>query len=190
MSTDTEALFFAIFLAFLLAIGASKKQAKQLVTITEFKPEDCSEFADVGDQIQVHYTGYLDSGAVFDTSRQADRRPFELVLGQGKVIDGWEQGIKGMCVGEKRRLVIPPHLAYGAEGHPPTIPAGATLTFETELVALEKKPFDKEVIFRTLKFFAIPAAVLYGIYYLYSKYQKLPTKRELKEERRRAKKKN
>jgi len=64
----------------------------------------------------------------------------------------------------------------------------ATLTFDTELVSLKKKPIE-EVIFRTLRFLAIPVSVLYVVYYLYGKFQKLPTKKELKEEKRRGKKK-
>lgn len=183
-------LYFLIAVGFLAVLGAAKKQQQsaELVILTEFKPDDCKEFADVGDEVQVHYSGMLDTGVVFDSSRLANRGPLPFVLGQGQVISGWEQGIQGMCVGEKRKLIIPPHLAYGSQGHPPVIPAEATLTFETELVALKKKPMD-EVIFRTLKFLAAPVAVILAVYYMYSKYQKLPTKRELKEERKRGKKK-
>lgn len=181
-------LCLALFLVVAAGFSGAKKQNKELQIITEFKPEECSAYAEAGDQVEVHYTGYLDSGAVFDSSRQQNRGPLPFVLGQSQVISGWEQGIKGMCVGEKRKLIIPPHLAYGAEGHPPTIPAEATLTFETELVSLKKKPIE-EVIFKTLRFLAIPVAVIWVVYYLYGKFQKLPTKKELKEEKRRGKKK-
>lgn len=86
-----------------------------------------------GRRISVHYTGrLLSSGEVFDTSR--GREPFELTLGAGEVIEGWDQGLVGMREGGKRKLIIPATLAYGAEGAPPKIPPGATLVFDVELV--------------------------------------------------------
>jgi len=89
-----------------------------------------------GDKIQVQYTGWLQSnGLMFDTSRQPGRGPFDLTLGAGSVIKGWEEGIPGMHVGGKRRLVIPPDLAYGPSGQPPTIPPNAVLVFDVEVVA-------------------------------------------------------
>ncbi|ELT88054.1 hypothetical protein CAPTEDRAFT_57750, partial [Capitella teleta] len=105
--------------------------------LPQVKPDDCYPVADLGDEVQVHYTGSLVNGQVFDTSHQPERGPIPFRLGEGKVIPGWEMGIRGMCVGEKRKLVIPPHLAYGSQGVPPTIPPDSTLHFETELVGLE-----------------------------------------------------
>lgn len=64
-------------------------------------------------------------------------QPLTFTLGTGQVIKGWEQGLLGMCVGEKRRLVIPPELAYGASGAGEKIPPDATLIFETELIKIE-----------------------------------------------------
>jgi FKBP-type peptidyl-prolyl cis-trans isomerase FkpA len=92
-----------------------------------------------GSRIVVDYYGWLYStattdnkGALFDTSLQTGRTPFQLVLGAGSVIAGWEQGIPGMKVGGIRRLVIPPALAYGASGSG-SIPPNATLIFEVRL---------------------------------------------------------
>jgi FKBP-type peptidyl-prolyl cis-trans isomerase len=91
--------------------------------------------AESGQTVSVHYTGTLPDGSKFDSS--LDRgRPFEFTLGQGRVIKGWEQGVLGMKVGGKRKLVIPPDLGYGARGFPPVIPANATLHFEIELLGV------------------------------------------------------
>lgn len=92
--------------------------------------------AAAGDTVSVHYTGTLEDGTKFDSS--LDRgQPITFELGKGRVIKGWDQGIEGMKIGEKRKLTIPPDLAYGAGGSPPAIPPNATLIFETELVSIE-----------------------------------------------------
>lgn len=94
-----------------------------------------------GQVITVHYTGWLYSdtapenkGSQFDSS--AGRGPYTFPLGAGRVIRGWDQGIPGMAVGGRRRIVIPPELAYGAAGNPPVIPPNATLLFEVQLVSI------------------------------------------------------
>ena len=87
-----------------------------------------------GHTVGVQYTGWLADGTMFDSSRQAGRNAFQFALGQGQVIKGWDEGVATMKVGGVRRLVIPPALAYGANGYPPTIPANATLTFDIELL--------------------------------------------------------
>lgn len=93
--------------------------------------------AKTGDKVSVHYTGWLVNNKKFDSS--LDRgQPFDVTLGQGGVIKGWDQGIPGMKVGGKRKLIIPPNLAYGETGQPPTIPGNATLIFQVELLGIAK----------------------------------------------------
>lgn len=96
--------------------------------------------AKAGQQVQVHYTGYLDDGgkkgAKFDSS--VDRgQPFAFQLGGGMVIQGWDQGFQGMKVGGKRTLIIPPEMGYGARGAGGVIPPNATLIFDVELLGVK-----------------------------------------------------
>jgi FKBP-type peptidyl-prolyl cis-trans isomerase len=103
--------------------------------IIETHPSD--DAAKAGDQVWVHYVGKLQDGTEFDNSYKRGE-PIPLTLGAGSVIKGWEEGLLGMKVGEKRQLIIPPDLAYGADGRPPTIPANSTLVFDVELVGLKR----------------------------------------------------
>lgn len=91
------------------------------------------EEARLGGEVSVHYTGTLDDGTVFDTSRKRNR-PYEFTIGEGRVIKGWDLGLPGMKVGGKRRLTIPAELAYGSRKKG-KIPANSQLTFTLELVA-------------------------------------------------------
>ena len=86
-----------------------------------------------GRDIVVHYAGWLADGTQFDSSKEK-QDPFEFTLGKSEVIAGWEEGLRGMKVGGKRKLVIPSDLAYGDEGAGDTIPPCETLTFEVELL--------------------------------------------------------
>ena len=89
--------------------------------------------AESGNDIVVHYVGWLTNGQQFDSSR-ARRDPLDFALGAGDVIKGWDQGIEGMKVGGKRKLTIPAALAYGDQGCGGVIPPHATLVFEVELL--------------------------------------------------------
>ena len=95
------------------------------------------------DLVWVHYTGKLENGTKFDSSfdrkdQNGEFQPIVFRLGQGKVIKGWDEGVTGMKVGEKRKLIIPSDLGYGKAGSPPTIPADAELHFDVELVGIAR----------------------------------------------------
>ena len=92
--------------------------------------------AQQGQTAVVHYTGWLTDGTKFDSSRDRGA-PFSFPLGAGQVIQGGDQGVAGMKVGGRRKLVIPASLGYGDMGAPPVIPPGATLVFDVELLEIE-----------------------------------------------------
>ena len=92
--------------------------------------------ATAGQQVQVHYTGWLTDGKKFDSSKDRND-PFVFGLGARQVIAGWDEGVQGMKVGGKRKLTIPASLGYGARGAGGVIPPNATLVFEVELLAVK-----------------------------------------------------
>jgi FKBP-type peptidyl-prolyl cis-trans isomerase len=116
------------------ATGAAPKELQGTDVVT-----GSGAMAKTGDKVTVAYVGVLfANGKQFDTSWQKGRTPFEFTVGQGQVIQGWDQGIPGMKVGGRRVLVIPADQAYGAQGSPPTIPANAPLIFVVDLKKVSK----------------------------------------------------
>ena len=133
--------FFIIALSITLAMFATNLKADLK---TETIIQGSGSKAELGMRVQVHYTGKLDDGTVFDSSVPRGE-PFVFTLGQRQVIQGWEEGILGMLVGETRILTIPPALAYGSSGAGDIIPPNATLIFDVQLLATSWPPSLKEL---------------------------------------------
>ena len=132
-------------LAFLFVSGGAvadageNKASSVMTTDSGLKYQDLEvgdgEEAMIGDKVEVHYTGWLATGVKFDSS--LDRgQSFEFKLGSGVVIKGWDEGIVGMRVGHKRKLMVPNHLAYGKRGILDLVPPGADLVFEIEVLKI------------------------------------------------------
>ncbi|MEE9166716.1 MAG: FKBP-type peptidyl-prolyl cis-trans isomerase [Candidatus Neomarinimicrobiota bacterium] len=124
----------------LIFLGCSKEDAgNEVTTSSGLKYVDMVVGTGKSPQpdryVTVHYTGWLEDGTQFDSS-VGSGKPFSFVLGVGRVIKGWDEGVATMKVGGKRKLIIPPELAYGEEGIEP-IPPDATLIFEVELLSAE-----------------------------------------------------
>ncbi|KAG8787830.1 Peptidyl-prolyl cis-trans isomerase fpr2 [Ceratobasidium sp. 428] len=114
-------------------------------------PAECPLKSQKGDKLSMHYltlrdvmqTGTLASdGSKFDSSRDRNQ-PFDFTLGAGMVIQGWDQGLVNMCIGEKRKLTIPPAMGYGERGFPPVIPANSELVFDVELLSIKDRKAEK-----------------------------------------------
>ena len=95
------------------------------------------DIAEAGLTATVHYTGWLTDGTKFDSSLDRNQ-PLQFRIGAGNVIRGWDEGVKGMRIGGKRHLTIPPDMGYGAAGYAPVIPPNATLVFDVELLGLAR----------------------------------------------------
>ena len=129
-----KTILIAVVLLSLIALSSA---SSGLQIGVKYRPEKCERKAKKGDRLSMHYTGTLKSnGKKFDSS--LDRgQPFEFTLGVGQVIKGWDEGIAGMCVGEKRKLIIPSEMGYGSRGAGADIPPNADLVFEVELLKIK-----------------------------------------------------
>lgn len=123
------------------AMATEKPEGKEVVTPSGLKYVDQKtgegDEAKAGDVVTVHYTGWLTDGKKFDSSLDRNQ-PFTFKLGAGQVIEGWDQGVAGMKPGGKRKLTIPPGLAYGTQAVGGVIPPNSTLVFEVELLSIKK----------------------------------------------------
>ena len=129
-----------LLIALLAVFGCSKENEGRMVKgmkIVDHVVGDGLE-AEKFDILTVNYTGKLEDGTVFDSSKNPGREPFRFTVGLGQVIQGWEEGFIGMKVGGSRTLTIPPEMAYGARGAGGVIPPNATLIFDVELLEVEK----------------------------------------------------
>ena len=124
--------FFVAFAILTLFSGNLAFSSENELKIT-INQNGSGDSAETGMSVSVHYTGKLEDGTVFDSSIPRGQ-PFTFTLGAGQVIKGWDLGVEGMKLGEKRSLVIPPHLGYGIRGAGATIPPNATLIFDIELL--------------------------------------------------------
>ncbi|KAG6460918.1 peptidyl-prolyl cis-trans isomerase Fkbp12 [Manduca sexta] len=106
------------------------------VEVETLSPGDGTTYPKPGQIVVVHYTGTLQNGKKFDSSRDRGQ-PFKFTLGKGDVIKGWDQGLAKMSVGERARLTCSPDFAYGSRGHPGVIPPNATLIFDVELLRVQ-----------------------------------------------------
>lgn len=121
------------------AVLADEEEVTELKVETLKKADECTRGAAKGDMLTMHYKGTLTSGTEFDSSYPRGE-PFKFQIGVGQVIKGWDDGLLGICPGEKRKLTIPSHLGYGDMGAGESIPPKSTLIFEVECVSVDDGP--------------------------------------------------
>ena len=129
-------VFTILLISFSCSNNGSVKKMENGLLIEDLIVGDGAEAKDYN-KVVVNYTGKLEDGSVFDSSLNPGRSPFTFTLGAGSVIKGWDQGLKDMKVGGKRKLIIPPELAYGENGAGSAVPPNAKLIFEVELLEVE-----------------------------------------------------
>jgi FKBP-type peptidyl-prolyl cis-trans isomerase len=123
-------------LSLITTVFTSIALAADLGISVQYLPITCDRKSKNGDKLSMHYVGELGDASrkQFDSSFERNQ-PFSFTLGKGEVIKGWDEGLVGMCVGERRRLMIPPEMGYGSGGSG-SIPGGSTLIFETALLKI------------------------------------------------------
>ena len=136
MKKIISTILLSLSLAGCFSISVAETSSQMTFEITEV---GSGEVAKSGQRATLHYIGKLEDGSVFDSSRDRGE-PFSFTLGAGQVIQGWEQGVLGMQIGEVRILKIPPELGYGERGAGGSIPPNARLIFEVELLSLDNPP--------------------------------------------------
>lgn len=129
---------------FLLAVVAAFAYAEEDIKIEYILTNECDSKSKAGDQLEMHYTGTLEDGKKFDSSLDRNE-PFSFQLGAGQVIKGWDEGLLDMCPGDKRKLVIPSHKAYGKDGAGDVIPGDATLYFDVECIKISEAPAQPNI---------------------------------------------
>ena len=134
MKINWQIITFAVML---IAVSCSKEKQTMNngLVIEDIKIGDGQE-VEKFNIVTVNYTGLLENGTKFDSSLNPGRTPFRFTVGAGQVIKGWDEGLMGMKVGGKRKLIIPPELGYGSRDNGP-IPANSTLIFEIDLLGIE-----------------------------------------------------
>ncbi|XP_038642483.1 peptidyl-prolyl cis-trans isomerase FKBP11-like isoform X1 [Scyliorhinus canicula] len=182
----SRAVLLFLIIVSLNGFSSQDEKGQELKVEVLLKPEGCPELSAVGDRLHIHYTGKLEDGTLFDNS--LIREPLVVELGRKQVIPGLEQGLLDMCVGEKRKLTVPPNLGYGRRGFPPSIPGDSVLLFETELVTLVKSTYWKKLMDNMIPiacFLLVPGLLCLIGYYLYLKAN-VPkiSKRKFKEEKK------
>lgn len=137
-ATMMVVVMVAVMAMAVVTVAATMEEGKVGIGIKQ-RAKECTRKAKTGDKLKMHYTGTLaKDGSKFDSSLDRNE-PFEFTLGVGQVIRGWDQGIQGMCVGEKRKLRIPSDLGYGPRGAGDKIPPNSDLIFDIELLEIVDK---------------------------------------------------
>jgi peptidylprolyl isomerase len=133
-------MYKLIIIIFALTMTGCSKTPKEVTTASGLKYTDIKEGTGPsptsGKLVTVHFTGTLENGRVFDSTVET-KQPLHFTIGTGEVIPGWDEGIMTMKVGGRRKLVIPPNLAWGAEGAAGVIPPNATVLFDVELLEVK-----------------------------------------------------
>ncbi|KAM4613218.1 LOW QUALITY PROTEIN: peptidyl-prolyl cis-trans isomerase FKBP11 [Polymixia lowei] len=188
--TMKTGVILLLLAAFTCVLAQDEQNAiEELLVETLAKPETCSVLSEMGDTLQIHYTGKLMDGKVIDSSLSRD--PLIVELGKKTVIPGLEQSLVGICEGQKIKATIPSQLAYGKRGYPPTIPGDAALEFEVEVVSLmQQTPWQKLVndVFPLVCLGLVPTLLGMVGLYLYKKANAQPQSKKKAKDKKSKKK--